>query len=123
MKLMEKHPLVMIIIGIAGISLSAIFVKYSQAPSVVTALYRLMLSLIHIWAAMTAVWFLAERRFKNPLNNLAGGCVFSAVLAIDMAVLLLDMPVSYTHLRTMCLPKRSCSARYGIWSPLGTLPL
>ena len=42
-------------------------------------------------AAMTAVWFLAERRFKNPLNNLAGGCVFSAVLAIDMAVLLLDM--------------------------------
>ena len=42
MKLMEKHPLVMIIIGIAGISLSAIFVKYSQAPSVVTALYRLM---------------------------------------------------------------------------------
>ena len=42
MKLMEKHPLIMIIIGIAGISLSAIFVKYSQAPSVVTALYRLM---------------------------------------------------------------------------------
>ena len=42
MKLMEKHPLVMIITGIAGISLSAIFVKYSQAPSVVTALYRLM---------------------------------------------------------------------------------
>ena len=42
MKLMEKHPLVMIIIGIAGISLSAIFVKYSQAPSVVTAPYRLM---------------------------------------------------------------------------------
>ena len=42
MKLMEKHPLVMIIIGIAGISLSAIFVKYSQAPAVVTALYRLL---------------------------------------------------------------------------------
>lgn len=42
MKLMEKHPLVMIIIGIAGISLSAIFVKYSQAPAVVAALYRIM---------------------------------------------------------------------------------
>ena len=42
MKLMEKHPLVMIVIGIAGISLSAIFVKYSQAPAVVTALYRLL---------------------------------------------------------------------------------
>ena len=46
---------------------------------------------VFLGAAMTAVWFLAERRFKNPLNNLAGGCVFSAVLAIDMAVLLLDM--------------------------------
>ena len=46
MKLMEKHPLVMIIIGIAGISLSAIFVKYSQAPSVVTALYRLMWTVV-----------------------------------------------------------------------------
>lgn len=34
--------MVMIIIGIAGISLSAIFVKYSQAPAVVTALYRLL---------------------------------------------------------------------------------
>lgn len=42
-------------------------------------------------AAMIAVWFLAERRLKSPLNNLAGGCIFSAVLAIDMAILLLDM--------------------------------
>ena len=41
MKFLEKHPLIMIVIGIAGISLSAIFVKYSQAPSVVTAFYRL----------------------------------------------------------------------------------
>ena len=40
---------------------------------------------------MTAVWFLAERRFEHTLSNQAGGCVFSAVLAIDMAVLLLDM--------------------------------
>ena len=42
-------------------------------------------------AVMTAVWFLAERRFEHTLSNQAGGCVFSAVLAIDMAVLLLDM--------------------------------
>lgn len=42
MKVLEKHPMVMIVIGIIGISLSAIFVKYSQAPSVVTAAYRLL---------------------------------------------------------------------------------
>ncbi len=42
MKLLENHPMIMITIGVIGISLSAIFVKYSQAPSVVTAAYRLL---------------------------------------------------------------------------------
>lgn len=42
MKILEKHPMIMIVIGIIGISLSAIFVKYSHAPSVVTAAYRLL---------------------------------------------------------------------------------
>ena len=41
MKYIEKHPLIMIVIGIIGISFSAIFAKYSQAPSVVTAAFRL----------------------------------------------------------------------------------
>ncbi|MBT9775163.1 EamA family transporter [Clostridium sp. MCC353] len=42
MNYFEKHPMIMIVIGIIGISLSAIFVKYSQAPSVITAAYRLL---------------------------------------------------------------------------------
>ncbi|MEY8352724.1 DMT family transporter [Lachnospiraceae bacterium 54-53] len=42
MKTLETHPMIMIVIGIIGISLSAIFVKYSDAPSVVTAAYRLL---------------------------------------------------------------------------------
>lgn len=42
MKYLEKHPMIMIVTGIMGISLSAIFVKYSQAPSAVTAAYRLL---------------------------------------------------------------------------------
>ena len=41
MKYIEKHPMIMIVIGILGISLSAIFVKYSAAPSAVTAAFRL----------------------------------------------------------------------------------
>lgn len=42
MKYIEKHPMIMIVVGIIGIALSSIFVKYSQAPSAVTAAYRLL---------------------------------------------------------------------------------
>ncbi len=42
MKYLEKHPMIMIIIGVLGISLSSIFVKYSTAPSAVTAAFRLL---------------------------------------------------------------------------------
>ena len=41
MKRLQKHPMIILIIGILGISLSSIFVKFSQAPSAVTAAYRL----------------------------------------------------------------------------------
>ena len=42
MKYLEKHPMIMIIIGVIGISLSSIFVKFSTAPSAVTATYRIL---------------------------------------------------------------------------------
>lgn len=42
MKYLEKHPIIMIVIGVIGISLSSIFVKYSEAPSAVTAAFRLL---------------------------------------------------------------------------------
>ena len=37
----ERHPNAVLLLGVVGISLSAILVRYSQAPSVITALYRL----------------------------------------------------------------------------------
>ena len=46
MKYIEKHPMIMIVIGIFGISLSSIFVKYSTAPSAVTAAWRLVWTVI-----------------------------------------------------------------------------
>ena len=46
MKYIEKHPLIMIVIGVIGISLSAIFVRYSTAPSAVTAAYRLLWTVV-----------------------------------------------------------------------------
>lgn len=42
MKYIEKHPMIMIVVGVMGISLSAIFVRYSAAPSAVTATCRLL---------------------------------------------------------------------------------
>ena len=42
MKYIEKHPIIMIVVGVFGISLSSIFVKFSAAPSAVTAAYRLL---------------------------------------------------------------------------------
>ncbi len=42
MKYLEKQPMIMIVIGVLGISLSSIFVKYSDAPSAVTAAFRLL---------------------------------------------------------------------------------
>ena len=42
MKLIEKHPMIMIVVGVLGISASSIFVKFSEAPSAVTAAWRLL---------------------------------------------------------------------------------
>ena len=53
MKYIEKHPMIMIVVGILGISMSAIFVKYSTAPSAVTAAYRLLWTVL----LMTPVTF------------------------------------------------------------------
>ena len=46
MRYIEKHPMIMIVVGILGISLSSIFVKYSAAPSAVTAAYRLLWTIL-----------------------------------------------------------------------------
>ena len=42
MKFIEKNPIIMIFIGVMGIGMSAIFVKFSTAPSPVTAAWRLL---------------------------------------------------------------------------------
>lgn len=42
MKNLSKiNPKLLLFLGVVGVSLSAIFVKYSSAPSLVTATYRL----------------------------------------------------------------------------------
>lgn len=59
MKYFEKHPMTMLAIGVLGVSLSAIFVKFSQAPSAVTAAYRLLWTLVLM---SPVIWFKQENR-------------------------------------------------------------
>ncbi len=42
MKYIEKHPMIMVIVGLLGVSLSSIFVRLADGPSVVTAACRLL---------------------------------------------------------------------------------
>lgn len=42
MRYLEKHPMIMIVVGILGISLSSILVRYSSAPPALTAAWRLI---------------------------------------------------------------------------------
>ncbi len=42
----EKRPILMILLGVCGISLSSIFVRFSPAPSAVTAAWRLLWTVI-----------------------------------------------------------------------------
>ena len=65
MKYIEKHPMIMIVVGIMGISLSAIFVKYSTAPSAVTAAFRLLWTV----AFLTPVVF-GKKTVRQELRSL-----------------------------------------------------
>lgn len=65
MKYLEKHPMIMIVIGVIGISLSAIFVKYSTAPSAVTAAFRLLWTVL----LMTPVVF-GKKEIREELLHI-----------------------------------------------------
>ena len=82
MKYIEKHPMIMIVIGVIGISLSSIFVKYSTAPSGVTAAYRLLWTVLLmspvVWGKQGIREELAQVDMKNVLLSCASG-IFLAV--------------------------------------------
>lgn len=72
MSYLEKHPFVMIVIGVMGISLSAIFVRYSQAPSSVTAAYRLL------WTVLLPVYARTSEpeRGAGDRDGAVGKCLY-----------------------------------------------
>lgn len=86
MNYLEKHPMIMIVIGVLGISLSSIFVKYSAAPSAVTAACRLVWTVI----LMTPV-VLGKQEIRRELSRVSGktaalSCLSGLFLAIHFAL-------------------------------------
>lgn len=82
MNFLEKHPMYMIATGVVGISLSAIIVKYSDAPSLITAVYRLFFTVL----MMTPVVFL-NRGFRKELFSVSPRTVvLCAVSGIFLAL-------------------------------------
>ncbi|MDO5407724.1 MAG: DMT family transporter [Eubacteriales bacterium] len=82
MNYLEKPPMIMIVIGILGISLSAIFVKYSTAPSVVTAASRLLWTVL----LMSPVVLLKSERRQELLTTDKKTVVMCAVSGIFLAL-------------------------------------
>lgn len=86
MRIMEKHPLGVLGIGIFGIALSSIFVKYSTAPSAVTAAWRLLWAV----ALLTPVVF-GNAKIRNELfqldrKTLIKCCISGMCLAAHLAL-------------------------------------
>lgn len=86
MKYIEKHPIIMIAVGLMGISLSSIFVKYSNAPSAVTAAYRLLWTIF----LMSPVTFgkpeIRKELFGISTRNLLLSCLSGIFLAFHFTL-------------------------------------
>lgn len=82
MKFLEKHPIIMIAVGVIGISLSSIFVKLSSAPSAVTALFRLVWTVI----LMTPSVFLKKEIRTELLHVKKRELLLSALSGIFLAI-------------------------------------
>lgn len=86
MKYIEKHPMIAIVVGVIGISLSAIFVRYSTAPSVVTAAYRLLWTVLLMSPVM-----LGSKKYRKEMRQVEKKtliyCALSGIcLALHLAL-------------------------------------
>lgn len=82
MKYFEKHPLALILVGILGISMSSILIRYSTAPSAVTASWRLIWTVV----LLTPVT-LGKKEFRQELLSVdKKTAVLSAVSGLFLAI-------------------------------------
>ena len=86
MKYIEKHPIIMIIVGVMGISLSSIFVKYSTAPSAVTAAYRLLWTILLMAPVTFGRRETRQELFHVSRKNLVLSCLSGIFLAFHFTL-------------------------------------
>ena len=82
MKYLEKHPWIMIVVGVLGVSVSSIFVKYSDAPSSVTACFRLLWTVI----LMTPIVVFKKAPRKEVFTMCRSDVMMCAVSGIFLAI-------------------------------------
>lgn len=86
MKYIEKHPIIMIVVGVIGISLSSIFVKYSSAPSAVTAAYRLLWTILLMSPVTFGSKAIRQELFHVSRRNLLLSCLSGVFLAFHFTL-------------------------------------
>ena len=86
MKWIEKHPMIMIVVGVMGISLSSIFVKFSQAPSAVTAIWRLMWTMAFLAPVVMGKRPVRRELFQTPKKLLWLSILSGLFLAIHFVL-------------------------------------
>ena len=86
MRYLEKHPLIMIVIGVLGISLSSIFVKYSTAPSAVTAAFRLGWTVLFLTPVVLGKPAVRKELLQLPRKLVLLSCLSGLFLAIHFVL-------------------------------------
>lgn len=111
-----------VLLGVAGVSLSAVFVRWSTAPSLVLVFYRMAFStlLLAPVAAVRRGEFQALRRRELLLSLLSGAflgfhftCYFEALrwTSIASAVVLVDTEVLFVALASVLILRKRLSRR------------
>jgi len=113
MKYFEKHPFSLILVGIVGISLSAIFVKYSTAPSALTALWRLAWTV----ALMTPAVFITPQTRRELTSLDRKSFLLSLLSGVFLAVHFLLWFESLRHTSVASSATLVCTEV--IWVSLG----
>ena len=86
MKFFEKYPFTMIVVGVIGISLSSIFVKFSPAPSAVTAAWRLLWTVILMSPVVLGSASLRREIAHADRGSILMSCLSGLFLAIHFAL-------------------------------------
>lgn len=86
MKHLEKHPIIMIVVGILGISASAIFVRYSTAPSAVTAAWRLLWTVLLMTPVVLGKKTVRQELLQIDKKTTLLSCLSGLSLAIHFAL-------------------------------------